>query len=237
VSEAAIRKYVKRGVLNAALTPERLIIPEVADRLLTEAITRPGAQPEPQPLVDANLRRQRARVRRVLDEAEALRRSVVTHDDIAAILGEQVTIVATRLRRLPDEARMVAGKDAQEAHRMLRDLINAALTDLSADDGSQVQAAPDEEVDLARLTPVALATLQADTQAELLELQRHLERGEVRKVMDVVEEFEARLGVAKSIITSMPGVVAPLAADSTPETVASLVAAEMERAVEALNAN
>ena len=229
ISEAAVRKHIASGALADALTTDGLIDPVVADRLLAKHLTR-GAS-EPVMLKTAKARRQRARVRRQADVVDDLRRTLITPADAAAIRMEDSGPMLARFRKMAEEAGAVAGMDATAAHAKLRDLVNEALADISGEPAPATEeVAPDEPIDIDSLTPSSLAAHQANLEAEEMERQRALGHGHFIDLYDAVKEYEEALGMAKSIITAMPGRVAPLASALTAEEVRSLVLVEVERA-------
>jgi hypothetical protein len=231
VSEASIRKHIANGVLAPAVLPDDTIDPDHADRLLAETVTRGAAVPVE--LKTARARRLRASTALTHDNVAELRRSSITIADAAPMIIAESRRVAARLRRIPDAvADRIAGQEPEAVVPIIRDAVHAALSDLS--EGPEPPPRPREELDLGRHTPAQLNAIRTDLQGEELEYRRALDHGQMVDVTELAADFEERLAVLKSIITSIPGVVSPMMVSYDVETARAVVAEEVERAVTAL---
>ncbi|MBI4923083.1 MAG: hypothetical protein HY834_15170, partial [Devosia nanyangense] len=213
ISEAVVRKYLTQGKLSDALLPDGTLDAEKADRLLASSITRDRAQPVE--LRAAKARRLRALVRRLGDDVRDLEKSLVRADRVRPIASVVGLIVADNLRSIAERmAPIIAGMNGKDAHLALRNAVSDALEIISSTmvtgvDGAQI--AEEKELELDDLREPQLHAVQANLQADKLELGRALDRGILRRVADAVEEHEEMMVVSKSLILAMPGRVAPYA--------------------------
>jgi hypothetical protein len=233
ISESMVRKYIAQGTL----TPQAdgTVDPEAADRELANTVTR--GQAEPVVLRTARQRHLRAKVRQLQDRIDRLRRQLIRPEDARAICAEQHRFIAARFRQMPGDARALAGMSPTKAVRAMKDIIADALEYLETNDPPEDNAPKGAEVvpiDIDRLTPVQLQAHYATLQAVELEIERCHDLGELVEIEEEQLSFEEGLTVCKSIILSIPGRVAQLVQEATPEEAVALVAAEVELAIEAL---
>lgn len=235
VSEAVVRKYLTQGKLSDALLPDGTLDPEKADQLLAASITRDRAQPVE--LRAAKARRLRAQVRRLGDDVRDLERSLVPADRVGPIATAVGLIVADNLRPLAERtAPMIAGMSGKDAHLALRNGVSDALATISSTmvpGGDGAKAGDDKELELDDLREPQLLAVQANLQAEKLELGRALDKGILRRVADAVEEHEEKMVVAKTLMLAMPARVAPYAESETAEQLRVRISQEIEHALAA----
>ncbi|MBN9348467.1 MAG: phage terminase large subunit family protein [Devosia sp.] len=234
ISEATVRKYLDQGKLSDALLPDGTLDAEKADRLLAASITRDH---QPVELKAAKARRLRAKVRRLGDEVRDLEKSLVRADRVGAVARVASLIVADTLGPIAERmAPIIAEMNGKDAHLALRNAVSDALEVISsamvtAGDGAQI--AEEKELELDALGEPQLLAVQANLQADKLELGRALDKGILRRVADAVEEHEEKMVVSKSLMLAMPGRVAPYAQSETAEQLRARISQEIEHALAA----
>lgn len=235
VSETTVRRHVDAGTLASALLRDGSLDPRKATEALAKALS--SAKVVPRELVDARTRRLRAQTQKQTDEVEELQLSVVTPAIAADLAREQATIIAGHLRRVPDAAARLTGLPAPQVRLRLKRLLSEALEAIHEYDGgedegeewwNEVAARP---IDLDRLPANALLARRIDLAAQKIEVEHALARGELVRTDTMIAEFEARLAVAKSLLTAIPGRVADQFETLSAEAVRALVAAELDGAL------
>jgi hypothetical protein len=230
IDESTVRKAIKDGALDKALLSDGSLSAEKALRALAENIQ--SGRNVPMALTAAKSRRLRAQVDRLEDEVGIMRASAVSIDDIAAILDEQRAIVVNRMAGVPwDAGTSLVGKPSADAHRALRDLILGALERTADDDSDNVEPDEDQQIALSSLSANSLTAHRINLQAEKIEIETAISRGDMRPAMEVVGEFEEKLGACKSLLTSIPSRLAHFAEASTPVEFEAMVAAEIGKAL------
>ena len=235
ISEATVRKYLNQGKLGDALLPDGTLDAQKADRLLASSITQGRAQPVE--LRAAKARRLRAQVRRLGDEVRGLQRSLVHTQRVGPIASVGGLIVANILRPLGERmAPLIAGMNGKDAHQALRNAVYASLENISSTMLGRVDGAKgrkERELELDELGEAQLLAVQANLQADKLELERALDKGILSRISDAVQEYEERMVVSKSLVLAMPGRVAPYAEGATAEQLRVLIDQEIEQALAA----
>lgn len=233
ISEAVVRKYLTQGKLTDALLPDGTLDAEKADQLLASSITRDRAQPVE--LRTAKARHLRAKVRRLGDEVRDLERSLVHADRVGPIASAVGLIVADNLRPIAERmAPITSGMNGRDAHLALRNAVSDSLEIISSTmvaDGNGAKGGEETELELDELSEPQLLAIQANLQADKLELERALDRGILRRVVDTVEELEEKMVVSKSLVLAMPGRVAPYAQSETAEQLRIRIGQEIEHAL------
>ncbi len=229
ISEAAVRKHIASGLLAPAVLSNGLIDAERADALLADSITRPKVKKVPVVLATARQRRLRAQARDLLDQLDALKRSLVPAKKAMEVVDAQFQVAIDVLKPWPARiAPTVAGKPAAEAVRLLKAGVHDTLQEMQDappppwPSEPEKPSAPDPDA----LNPVQLAALVENLRAELLELQR-LERLGVPRVDYVLGLFEEALGLAKSLLMAIPGRTATLIEVADVAEAERLLAAEV----------
>ncbi|MEO7222498.1 MAG: hypothetical protein ABIY37_08500, partial [Devosia sp.] len=219
MSEAVVRKYLTQGKLSDALLPDGTLDAEKADQLLASSITRDRNQPVE--LRAGKARRLRAQALRLGDEVQDLERSLVQADRVRPIASVVGLIVADSLRPIAERmAPIIAGMNGKDAHLALRNAVSDALEIISSTmvaGGDGAKSGEEKELELDDLREPQLLAVQANLQADKLELGRALDKGILRRVADAVQEHEEKMVVSKSLVLAMPGRVAPYAEGATAE--------------------
>jgi len=231
ISESAVRRHIDSGALVGAVLGDGSLHPEKAVEALSGVVTH--AKLVPVALTNARTRRLRVQVRKLMDEVADLRASTIAPEDATEMLSEQIGIVATALRTIPDAAAALAGRSAAEALPLLRGIIHEALqanADTEEDDDWWNDPI-ERRVDLDALAPNALLARRIDLAAQKLEIEHGLMRGKLRKVEQVDADWGGRLGVCKSLVFAIPGRVGQQVEGASPNSLRALVAAEVEGAL------
>jgi phage terminase large subunit GpA-like protein len=235
ISEATVRKYLKQGKLSGALLPDGTLDARKADRLLGSSNTRGRAQPVE--LRAAKARHLREKVLSLGHEVEGLERSLVRADRVPRIASVVGLIVADNLRPLGERmAPIIAGMNGKDAHLALRTAVNDALEIISSTMPGRVEGAKgrqERELELEKLGEAQIRAVQANLQADKLELKRATEKGVLRQVSDAVQEYEEKIIVSKSLVLAMPGRIAPYAESETAEQLRVRIDQEIEQALAA----
>ncbi len=235
ISEAAVRKHIASGVLADAVLANGLIDSDAADRLLATELTRPKAAKRlPAALRAAKHRRLRAQVRALNDEVNELKRTLIAPADAAKLTAYLNGYIFAALRRLPDIASQVAGQPGTVAYRLLDDGVQDCLQYFQDHLPPLPDVQPAPELDLDPMTHVQLTTLQANLQAEKLELERLLARGELAVFSQLHEDDVEKLTVSKSIYLAIPGRLAPMLAAASVEDARGMIGRAVEQALAVL---
>lgn len=212
ISETAVRKHIANGNLVGAVLPDGSLDPDIAARLLVGTIQKGTAVPVA--LRTAKTRRLRAQVAGLLDKVEAMRQMVISTEDADKLLAGERQPTIVRLRRIPNDFKKAAGMNARDAARTMNALVHEVLEDLAAepaDYGEERSPAPsvDARPDLSTMSPNGLAALRINLSAELMEMKQALANGRARSVVEVLNEWEAKLAASKSLLLALPGRLAP----------------------------
>jgi len=213
VTPAAVRKGIAAGRIPVG--PDGRIDAATADAALAQgAVSGPRVSKS---LAEARRRKLAASVRLLDDELLAARANTITPDELQAAWLEACRSVVAEVERTFITMGIKRAKSA-DAFGVLRDQIDALLNRLvTCLPPEPVAAESAVEIDLATLSSVDLATMRADRQAEKMELQRALTRGELLEMDRAFAEIEDRIARARGLFLAVPARTAPLFELGEPE--------------------
>lgn len=225
VDESTVRKHLRSGALDKAVLADGSLHSEKVLKLLSEVVQRGPRTPTY--LTTAKTRRARAQVEKLGDEVAAYRASAIHVDDVDRLRLEQALPVVRAFQSLSwDAGNLVAGKPAADAFRALRELVEGAFKRASDADAAvsfEDDDGAEPEPDIMELSPNELAARRLALQAEKLEIETLISRGEMRAIGEVVREFEARNGAAKSMLAAISHRLSSAAETATPEEFEAMV--------------
>jgi hypothetical protein len=217
VDERAIRKHVKSGLLAEALTPNRKIIADVADRILATALTK--APDVPPVLADARKRKLVAQVAAIEDEVAAIRNSLIEAGAVRACERAIALFFAESFGPLVKLGSGLAGVAPPAAFAKLTDAVHDTLTAIATADITFAGRPPDAPPppppappppDLGTLDAVGLAARKADLEAERLELSRQKSRGELLDIEAEERRCAEPVVNSRTAALALPHRTAPL---------------------------
>lgn len=234
VTESAVGKYVRSGMLDGALDSDGRIDKAKADRLLAAALTRGASAPAE--LATARRRKLAATVsllKTKVDQIEAAVESkAVAGADLRTIslgIAKHVTATAKPL------AQEIAGQPAVIAFSKITDAVHGLLTQLSETQINSA-AAPTKAKrrPLDEMSAAELSALQNELHARRLEVEQQLADGILIKIDEVLgDQFSRRLSAMRQHLLAAPTKIAPFAlAATTAEAAAALRGAFAEAVAE-----
>lgn len=215
ISEAAVRKYLRSGVLASAVMEDGSIDPIKADAALKAARTR--GKSVPVPLQAARSRRERALALRDTHELAKIRRLHTRADEYAEDVADLNGVLVTVFRRLPSRLTpRVVGQTARTINTTIKDAVNdllgeahEALQRRMAERERELALEPVPESertpDLDSMTPTELAAYRATTQAETHERSLAIELGILRRSDDLLMIVAENQSVMKSRLLAIAG--------------------------------
>ncbi len=237
VNEATIRKHLANGDLAGALLSDGSLDAAKVERLAARTIQKGPVAP--MALSSARNRRLRAQVGNLIDDVAASRANAITQADADAAMDEQRKVFADKVAGFAwTVGTEAAGKPASEAFATIRDSVHRVLERLSSPESDAPDSDEDpndnEAPDLDVLSPNDLAARRINLQAEKMEIERALARGDMVLVDEAARDFDTRMATFKSLFTAIPASVANQAETLTPDDLEALVQIEVDQALEAL---
>lgn len=245
-SRANVRKLRDAGYL--VLHPDGSIDVGASDAALSRRRTR--GRDVPKSLAAARKRKLAAEVAVLQDQVAELEVVTTTPAGAETTWREFASAAVRRLLRIaPDAAKIASGRPPAEAEDVIRDVLYAALTEISGVDpddpasdergeplGDVIAREARETIEgdgpaLADLDESTLAKMKVDLQARRIELRRALARGELLHLEACGTAWEDRILTMRAQLLVMPNKVAPEAEGHPSATFAAVVRREIEQAV------